>query len=108
MWAVWEMDGPTSTNGCHKLFEVKQGPSKRKCEPLSSSTPQVLPHGRDKAKKMLKMANGFDPHKTRSQEMGELASAARKNSRSVDYATHINLRGYKCGYLTLCPKVKNH
>ena len=29
LWPIWQMDGPTSTGGCHKLLEVKVGLSKQ-------------------------------------------------------------------------------
>ena len=98
LWSIWQMDGPTSSGGCHKLLEVKVGPSKRQreeCAPANLTSSTVLPHGRDKAKKMLKMANGYDPDKKKTKEMAGLASAARKNSRTVDYATQMQARSLR-------------
>ena len=49
LWSIWQMDEPTSSGGCHKLLEVKVGPSKRareECAPLSLSNSTVLPHAR--------------------------------------------------------------
>ena len=98
MWPIWQMDGPTSSGGCHRMLEVKRGPSKRQreeCAPANLTSSTVLPHGRDKAKKMLKMANGYDPDKKKTKEMAELASAAWKNSRTVDYATQMQARSLR-------------
>ena len=46
-----------------------------------------------------------------AEEVGAHIAAIQEHKiGKYDYGhiPELNLRGYKCGYLTLCPKIKNH